>query len=75
MKTNELKVNCEEKIFCTGLTRAVRADKNLLYRHDKPNEQTKRETLSFVLFESPFTSASTVFLGRTFPFAGNLCRK
>jgi hypothetical protein len=30
-----------------------------LYRHDKPNEPTKKRPLSFVLFESLFTSVST----------------
>jgi hypothetical protein len=35
-------------------------NKNLLYRHGKPNESTKKEPVSFVLFESPFTSVSTV---------------
>jgi hypothetical protein len=38
--------------------------KNLLYRHDKPNEPTKEGPLSFVLFESPFTSISTVSSGQ-----------
>ncbi len=38
------KVYGEEKIFCTGPTRAAKAgqDSNLLYRHDKPNETTKK---------------------------------
>ncbi len=35
----------------------------VLYRHDKPNEPTKKGPLSFVLFESPFTSVSTVSRG------------
>jgi hypothetical protein len=36
-------------------------DKNLLFLHDKPNEPAKEiRTPSFVLFESPFTSVSTV---------------
>ncbi len=34
--------------------------KNLLYWDDKPNEPTKKGPLSFVLFESPFTSVLTV---------------
>ncbi len=37
--------------------------KTLFYRQDKPNEPTKKGTLSFVLFESPFTSVSTVSRG------------
>jgi hypothetical protein len=40
-----------------------RQNKNLWYRHDEPNEPTKKEPLSFVLFESPFTSVSTVRRG------------
>jgi hypothetical protein len=40
-----------------------RLNKNLLYRQDKPIEQTKEEPLSFVLFEYPFTSVSTVSRG------------
>jgi hypothetical protein len=35
-------------------------NKKLLDRHDKPNEPTKKGPHSFVLFESPFTSVSTV---------------
>jgi hypothetical protein len=38
-------------------------NKNLLYSHDKPNEPTKKRPLSFVLFESPFTSVSTDSMG------------
>ncbi len=37
----------------------VNGDKGI----DKPNEPTKRRPLSFVLFESPFTSVSTVSRG------------
>ncbi len=37
--------------------------KNLVHFHDKPNEPTKKGPLSFVLFESPFTSVSTVSRG------------
>jgi hypothetical protein len=50
----------EEKIYCTRPTRAaMRQSKNLLYRHNKPIESTKEVPLSFVLFESLFTSVST----------------
>ncbi len=35
-----------------------RLNKNLLYRYNKANEPTKKGPLSFVLFESPFTSVS-----------------
>ncbi len=38
-------------------------NKNLLYRHDKPNDPTKKEPISFVHFESLFTSVSTVSRG------------
>jgi hypothetical protein len=34
-----------------------------LYWHDKSNKSTKEGTLSVVLFESPFTSVSTVGRG------------
>ncbi len=37
-----------------------RQDKTLLYQHDWPNEPTKEGPLSYVLFESPFASISTV---------------
>jgi hypothetical protein len=40
-----------------------RLNKNLLYWHNKPNEPTKEGHLSFVLFESPFTSILTVSRG------------
>jgi hypothetical protein len=36
------------KVSCTGM------------KTEEPNEATKGVTLSFVLFESPFTSVSTV---------------
>jgi hypothetical protein len=41
----------------------LRQNKNILYRHDKPNEPTKKGPLSFVLSESPFTSVSTFTRG------------
>jgi hypothetical protein len=66
MWTNELKkVYDEVKIFCTGPTRAAKAGLKLLYRHDKPNETAKEGPLTFVLFESPFTSVSTVTRGHS----------
>ncbi len=40
-------------------------NKNLLYRHDRPNESTKKGPRSFILFESPFTSVSIVRRGHT----------
>jgi hypothetical protein len=59
-------VNSEEKrkiLICTGLTRAAKEGKNLLHRHDEPNEPTKKGSLSYVLQESPFASVSTVSRG------------
>jgi hypothetical protein len=46
-------------MFCTGPTRAAKAEQKYLYRHDKPDKTTKKGPLSFELFESPFTSVST----------------
>jgi hypothetical protein len=40
---------------------------NIVHRHDKPNEPTKKGPLLFVLFESPFTSVSTVSRGHPSP--------
>jgi hypothetical protein len=66
----------EKKIFCTGPTGAPKAEpkKNLLYRQYKPNESTKEGPLSFVLFESPFTSVSTVSRGQPHPSLDSLFR-
>jgi hypothetical protein len=66
MGTNKVK-KCKVRkiIFGTGLTRAAKAGKNLLYRHEEPNEPTKERPLSFVLFKSPFTSVSSVSRGPT----------
>jgi hypothetical protein len=58
-----IEIVCGEKIFCAGPTRAVKAEQNLLYRHDKPNEPSREGPLSSVLFESPFTSVSTFSRG------------
>jgi hypothetical protein len=55
-----------KKLFCTGPTRAAKAEQNIFYRHDKPNEPTKDGPLSFVLSESPYTSVSTVSRGHPF---------
>jgi hypothetical protein len=50
-------VNGEEKYF----VEQPRLNKSLLYQHDKPKESTKEGLPpSFVLFESPSTSVSTV---------------
>jgi hypothetical protein len=53
----------EGKIIVLGRLDQQRQNKNLLYRHDKPKEPTKKGPLSFVLFECPFTSVSTVSRG------------
>jgi hypothetical protein len=60
--TNKLK-KCQD--FVLGRLEQPRKNKNLLYRHDKPDEPTKKGPLSFyfVLFESPFTSVSKVIRG------------
>ncbi len=60
----------KKKYFVPGPTRAVKAEINLLYRHDNPNELTKKGPLSFVLFETPFTSVLTVRRG---PPQSSLC--
>jgi len=52
-----------EKNFVLGRLEQPGQNKNILYRHDKPNEPTKEGTISFVLFDSPFTSVSTVSRG------------
>jgi hypothetical protein len=50
----------EDKKYCVlGLPELSMENKNLMYRHNEPNKPTKEGTLSFVLFESPFTSVST----------------
>jgi hypothetical protein len=53
----------EKKCFVLGQLEQPRQDKILLYRNDKPKGTTKEGPLSFVLFESPFTSFSTVIRG------------
>ncbi len=52
-----------KKYFVLGHLGQPRQNKNLLYRHDKPREPTKKGPLFFVLFKSPFTSVSTVSRG------------
>ncbi len=49
-----------KKYFVLDRLEQPRQDKNLLHRHDKTNEPTKEEPLSFVLLESPFVLVSTV---------------
>ncbi len=50
----------EKKIFVSGQLEQSTQDKNLMYRHKKPNKPTKDGPLSYVLLESPFASVSTV---------------
>jgi hypothetical protein len=38
-----------------------------MYHHDMPNKQIKKGFLSFVFFESPFTSISKVTRGHPCP--------
>jgi hypothetical protein len=60
-----------KKIFCTGPTRAAKAEqKSLVPARQAPNEPSKEGPLSFVLFESPITSVSTV--GKGHPSLGSL---
>jgi hypothetical protein len=49
-----------KKYFVFRQLAQPRQDKNLLYRHDDLDEPIKEGPLSFVLFESPFASVSTV---------------
>ncbi len=64
MGTKEWKYcTVRNKHFVLGRQEQSRQKKNLLYRHDKPNESTKEGPLSFALFVSPFTSVSTASRG------------
>jgi hypothetical protein len=55
----------EKKNYCTGPTKAAKAKQNLLHHGTTSpmNQPTKKGFLSFVIFESPFTSVSTVSRG------------
>jgi hypothetical protein len=57
------KVYSKEKKCVLGRLEQPRLNKNLLYRYDKAKEPTKEGPLSFVLFESPFSSVSTFSRG------------
>ncbi len=50
----------EKNVFCTGPTRAAKAEQKFVYRHDKTNKPTKEGPFSCVLFDSPFATVSTV---------------
>jgi hypothetical protein len=53
-----------EKIFFELVRlEQVRQDKNLLYPHNKPDDPIMEGPFACVLFESPFTSISTVSSG------------
>jgi hypothetical protein len=52
-----------KKYFVLAQLEQPRQDKIFLYRHDNLNEPTKEGPYSFVLFESPFTSISTICRG------------
>ncbi len=52
-----------EKYLVLGRLEQPRLNKNILYRHDKPNKPAKEGPLSLVLFDSPFASVSTVSRG------------
>jgi hypothetical protein len=57
-----------KKYFVLGRLELPRQDKNLLYRHNEPNEPTREGLLSYmystVLLVPPFASLSTVSRGR-----------
>ncbi len=45
MRTKELKqCTVRKKLFCTEPTRAAKQNKNVLHRHDMPNEPTRKDT-------------------------------
>jgi hypothetical protein len=56
-------VYVEEIYFVLGWLEQPKLNKNIFYRNNKPNGPTKEGHLSYVLFESPFTSVSTVSRG------------
>jgi hypothetical protein len=63
VRRNEMMCGEENFLFVLGQLEKPRQNKNLLYQHGKSNEPTKEGPLSFVLFESPFTSVSKVSRG------------
>jgi hypothetical protein len=56
-------VYSEEKNILYWADKSPRQNKNLVNRHGKPQKTTKEGLFPFVLFESPFTSISTVSRG------------
>jgi hypothetical protein len=64
MGTKELrKYTVRKTYFILGRLEQPRQTKNLLICPDKPYKPTKEGPLSFILFESPFASVSTVSRG------------
>jgi hypothetical protein len=53
------------QIFCSGPTRAAKTAKISCTGTPSPTYQPRKDPLSFVLFESPFTSVSTVSRGHS----------
>jgi hypothetical protein len=62
-KVIEIVYGERKKYFVLDRLKQPRQNKNLLYWHDKPNDPTKEGSISFALFESPFTSVSHVRRG------------
>jgi hypothetical protein len=61
-----------KKIFCTGPTRAAKAEQKSLVPARQAQQTNQGRNLSFVLFEPPFTSVSTV--SRATPLQSLCCR-
>jgi hypothetical protein len=53
----------KEQNFVLGRLEQPMQNKNLFYWHNKTNEPSQEGPLSFSLFDSPFTSVSTVSRG------------
>jgi hypothetical protein len=72
MGTKELKwvYALGKKYFVLGRLELPRQDKNLLYRHEEPNEPTKEGPHPFVLVESPFNRGTTKGLQRDIVYLG-----
>jgi hypothetical protein len=70
----EIVYHGEEKKILYWADWSNQQNKNILYRLVKPIEPTKEGPISFVLFESPFTSVSTVSRQRP-PLSGLLAGK
>jgi hypothetical protein len=65
-QSNWYSVRCGN-IFCTGPTRAAKTEqKSFVQAWRVQPHPTKDGSLSFVLFESPFTSVSTIRMGHPY---------